>query len=215
MIDIEGRGPVPVGTIYGIGRNYADHARELGNQPPDDEPVVFLKAVSSLRGLTNGRTAYETCAIHYEAELVVRIGRTIPLESLAPGWDDIDAVGLGLDLTNRQKQQDLKSKGLPWTLAKSFLGSTILTPMIPKTLLQDRNSFQFKFFLEGQQKQIGDSNNMLFSIPKILKFLSSMNVLQEGDLIFTGTPAGVGPISKGQRFTLQLITPERIWDGQF
>lgn len=215
MIDIEGRGSVPVGTIYGIGRNYADHARELGNQLPDEEPVVFLKAISSLRGLTNGHTAYETCEIHYEAELVIRIGRTIPLASVAPGWDDVDAVGLGLDLTNRKKQQELKSKGLPWTLAKSFLGSTVLTPMIPKILLRDRNDFQFNFFLEGKQKQAGDTNCMLFSIPKILHFLSSMNVLQEGDLIFTGTPAGVGPISKGQRFTLQLTAPERIWHGQF
>ena len=215
MIQIEGRPQVPVGTIYCIGRNYLEHARELGNTPPEDEPVVFLKSASSLRGLSPSPIAYRDSELHYEAELVVRIGKIIPLGCLDAGWDAVDAIGLGLDLTHRKKQQDLKRKGLPWTVAKSFLGATILSPMIHTDTLNGRTDFEFMFFLEGNKKQHGYTKDMIYSIPKILSFLASINILHPGDLIFTGTPAGVGPICIGQRFSLQLTDPNRIWDGQF
>jgi 2-keto-4-pentenoate hydratase/2-oxohepta-3-ene-1,7-dioic acid hydratase in catechol pathway len=214
MLTIEGLGPAVVGTIYGIGRNYADHAKELGNTPPKSEPIVFLKAASSIRALANGAVAFNAGAIHYEAELVVRVGQTVPMGSEIIGWSAIDAVGLGLDLTIREKQNELKSKGLPWTLAKSFSGSSIVSPLIRTSELNGQQFFRFNFFVEDELKQSGDTRQMLFDVPTLLAFLASYNTLLPGDLIFTGTPAGVGPIQKGQKFLLELLEPHRRWDGR-
>jgi 2-keto-4-pentenoate hydratase/2-oxohepta-3-ene-1,7-dioic acid hydratase in catechol pathway len=213
MVDIEGLGAVPVGTIYGIGRNYSDHARELGNPEPSEEPVVFLKAASSIRGLENGVVAYADQTLHYEAELVVRIGQIVALGTEPQGWSAIDAVGLGIDLTHRDKQSELKAKGLPWSLAKSFTGASIVTPMVAAQTWNGITDFQFKFYLDNVLRQQGDSRNMIFSIPHIIRFLSKTNNLLPGDLIFTGTPAGVGPISPGQTFRLELCDPHRVWAG--
>jgi len=214
MLTIEGLGPAAVGTIYGIGRNYADHAKELGNAPPKSEPVVFLKAASSIRALANGAVAFNVGEIHYEAELVVRVGQTVPMGSAITGWSAIDAVGLGLDLTIREKQNELKSKGLPWTLAKSFSGSSIVSPLIRTSELNGQDFFKFNFFVEDELKQIGDTRQMLFDVPTLLAFLATFNTLLPGDLIFTGTPAGVGPLRKGQKFILELLEPHRRWEGK-
>jgi 2-keto-4-pentenoate hydratase/2-oxohepta-3-ene-1,7-dioic acid hydratase in catechol pathway len=214
MVNIEGLGATPVGTIYGIGRNYADHARELGNPEPSEEPVVFLKAASSIRGLENGVVAYADQTLHYEAELVVRIGQIVALGTEPQGWSAIDAVGLGVDLTHRDKQSELKAKGLPWSLAKSFAGASIVTPMVPAEAWNGVTDFQFKFYLENTLRQQGDTRNMIFSVPHIIRFLSRTNNLLPGDLIFTGTPAGVGPIEPGQTFRLELCNPQRAWTGR-
>ncbi len=212
-ITIEGFGTAAVGTIYGIGRNYADHAKELGNQVPVGEPVVFLKAPSSVRALAGGSLAFATESIHHEAELVLRIGQNIPLGTKNPGWAAIDAIGLGLDLTRREKQNDLKTKGLPWTLAKSFTGSSVLSPMIKTSECAGQEHFKFKFAIDGKTLQEGDTRQMIFDVPTLLTFLASFNTLLTGDLIFTGTPAGVGPMKRGDRFTLELMEPHRRWDG--
>lgn len=212
-IIIEGLGPSAVGTIYGIGRNYAEHAKELGNEAPRGEPVVFLKAVSSIRSLASGGLAFPAETFHHEAELVLRIGQTLPLGTQNLGWNCIDAIGLGLDLTRREKQSELKSKGLPWTLAKSFTGSSILSPMLRLTDCSEQTFFRFKFYIDSVLTQEGDTRNMLFDVPAILRFLTSFNTLLAGDLIFTGTPQGVGPIKQGQSFTLELEEPHRRWFG--
>lgn len=214
MINIEGLGAAPVGTIYGIGRNYADHARELGNPEPSEEPVVFLKAASSIRGLENGVVAYANQTLHYEAELVVRIGEFVALGADPQGWSAIDAIGLGIDLTHRDKQSELKAKGLPWSLAKSFAGASIVTPMVPAKSWSGVTDFEFKFYLENALRQQGDTRKMIFSVPDIIRFLSRTNNLLPGDLIFTGTPAGVGPIGPGQKFRLELYNPQRAWTGR-
>jgi 2-keto-4-pentenoate hydratase/2-oxohepta-3-ene-1,7-dioic acid hydratase in catechol pathway len=214
MITIEGLGTASVGTIYGIGRNFADHARELGNPEPAEEPVVFLKAASSIRDIDAGLVAYGNQTLHYEAELVVRIGHTVTLGGESPGWKAIDAVGLGIDLTHRDKQNELKAKGLPWSLAKSFAGASIVTPMIPVQSLAGLTDFKFKFYLENSLRQDGDTKKMIFSVPEIIRFLSRTNNLLPGDLIFTGTPSGVGPISPGQSFRLELCNPQRVWIGR-
>lgn len=214
MITIEGLGAAPVGTIYGIGRNYAAHARELGNAAPSEEPVVFLKAASSIRDVAQGVVAYENETLNYEAELVVRVGKTVALGSEPQGWNVIDAVGLGIDLTHRDKQNELKSKGLPWSLAKSFAGASIVSPMLPEHMWDGLTDFKFKFYLENTLCQDGDTTKMIFSIPEIIRFLAKFNNLLPGDLIFTGTPAGVGPISAGQTFRLELNHPHRVWTGR-
>ena len=213
MVTIEGLGPAGIGTIYGIGRNYAEHAKELGTQIPDKEPVVFLKAASSVRPLVGGPIAFGGEGIHFEAELVIRIGQTVPMGTNPVGWQFVDAIGLGLDLTRRDQQNHLKSQGLPWTLAKSFAGASVISPLIRTSELGGQTTFKFKFFVEEKLRQAGDTGLMIFSVPDLIKFLATSNTLLPGDLIFTGTPSGVGPINKGQNFRLELENPHRSWNG--
>lgn len=209
---IEGLGPAPVQNIYCIGRNYADHAKELQNPVPVGEPVVFLKTSSSLRPLDAGPLAFSGDTFHHEAELVLRIGQHVTLGHKV-GWEVVEAVALGLDLTRREIQTQLKTKGLPWTTAKSFAGSALVGPFIRTTDLEGRTDFEFSLTVNDKLTQSGDTKHMLFNVPTILTWLASFNVLLPGDLIFTGTPAGVGPIHKGDRFTLELKTPHHTWHG--
>lgn len=212
-VTIENFGPASVPTIYGIGRNYLEHAKELGNSPPEGEPVVFLKAPASLRPIASGKMAFPGESFHHEAELILRIGSTIPVGTKGLGWSAIDAIGLGLDLTRREKQSELKAKGLPWTLAKSFSGASVVSPLVRLTDCEGQTNFKFKFYINDQLKQSGDTTQMMFDVPKIIDFLTSFNTLLAGDLIFTGTPAGVGPIKTGDRFVLELEAPHRHWSG--
>ncbi len=212
-ISIEAFGPAPVGTIYGIGRNFTEHARELGNKAPTSEPVVFLKAASSVRSMMDGPLAHSADSIHHEAELVIRIGQTVPMGHASVGWEVIDAITLGLDLTLRDKQTELKSNGLPWTLAKSFAGASVLAPFLRANDFEGITDFEFRFYLNDTLRQSGDTRYMIFDVPNILTFLARSNTLLPGDLIFTGTPAGVGPIHKGDQFTLELLNPRRRWSG--
>ncbi len=212
-VTIENFGPAPVPTIYGIGRNYLEHVKELGNTPPVGEPVVFLKAPSSLRPLASGKMGFPDTAFHYEAELVLRIGQTTAVGTKGVGWDIVDAIGLGIDITRREKQAELKAKGLPWTLAKSFSGASVVSPLVRLSDCETKENFRFKFYLNDELKQTGDTAQMIFSVPQVLDFLLSFNTLLPGDLIFTGTPAGVGPIKKGDKFLLELLEPHRQWLG--
>ena len=206
--------PQPVSTIYCIGRNYADHAKELGNQVPTSEPVVFLKSRACLRGLESEPMAFAQTAFHHEVELVLYIGRDTFLgETL--GWSAVSAIALGIDVTRRETQSELKTKGLPWTTAKSFAGSAIVGPFIPKSEFEGCEHFNFNLAVNDHIKQQGNTKMMLFDVPKILTFLASFNCLLHGDLIFTGTPAGVGPIGIGDRFTMTIEQPKRTWRGVF
>lgn len=211
-IMIEGSGGAPVGNIYCIGRNYEEHAKELKNPVPVGEPVVFLKTSSSLRHLAGGALAFPEDTFHHEAELVLRIGQQIPMGHQV-GWDVVDAVSLGLDMTRREVQTGLKSKGLPWTTAKSFAGSAVVAPFIRMSDIGPQTDFEFSLHIDNTLKQAGDTRQMIFNVPSILTWLASFNVLLPGDLIFTGTPAGVGPMRKGDAFTLTLKSPQRIWHG--
>lgn len=187
-------------SVYCIGRNYAEHAKELANPVPA-EPVVFLKAASAVRPLTDGETAHAGETFHHEAELVVRIGRAAALGSPG-GWELVDGLALGLDLTRREVQTKLKEKGLPWTLAKSFAGAAPVGPFVAKEKFADLNRIKFSFAVQDELRQKGDTGDMLFQVPKLLTFLLKANRLVPGDLVFTGTPAGVGPLRHGESFTL-------------
>jgi 2-keto-4-pentenoate hydratase/2-oxohepta-3-ene-1,7-dioic acid hydratase in catechol pathway len=206
---VDGR-TVAVGTIYGIGRNYAAHAAELSNPAPA-EPVVFLKARTSVRGLTaTAPIAFEAETFHHEVELVLLIGREVPLGS-RPGWGAVEAVTLGLDLTRRAVQDQLKAKGLPWTTSKSFAGSAVLAPFLPVGLVGDPTTIRFELEVAGELRQRGTPRSMLFDVPTVLAFLASLAPLAPGDLVFTGTPEGVGPIRKGDPFRMRLDTSEAEW----
>ncbi len=211
-ITIETKGTHLVPTIYGIGRNYESHARELNNPVPKGEPVVFLKAPSSIRHAQHGPLAFSDETFHHEIELVVRVSRSCQLgETL--NWSVIDAIGLGLDLTRRAAQEKLKAGGLPWTTAKSFAGSAVISEMIPKNIFKDKTHFEFSLTVNDELRQTGNTDQMIFDVPSLLTWLASFNELQEGDLIFTGTPSGVGPIKKGDSFAMTLQEPKRIWAG--
>ena len=129
-------------TIYCVGRNYAAHADELGNERPN-EPVIFLKSMASLRGLEPSKMAFASDVFDHEVEVVVRVAQDSQLEESLT-IERLDGIGLGLDLTRRPVQQRLKEKGLPWTTAKSFCGSSILAPLVPLPLALSLGNFSFE-----------------------------------------------------------------------
>jgi len=192
---------------YCIGRNYAEHARELGNEVPNEEPVIFLKSAAALRPLDGGDIAFADETFHHEIELVVLVGAQTPLGALAPGGEHavIAAVGLGLDLTRRGKQTELKKAGLPWTVSKSFAGSALLSPMLPAAEV-DLDDVSFALQVNGEERQRGHVNQMIFSIAHQLRYLNALTPLLPGDLVFTGTPEGVGPIRKGDALVLRYLS---------
>lgn len=196
--------PVPVGTIYCIGRNYAEHAKELNNAIPS-EPVVFMKARSTLRPLAAGPLAFADESFHHEAEVVLLIGRVVALGG-AGSFADVRAVGLGLDMTRREVQTALKTKGLPWTTAKSFAGSAIVTSFAPTANVKDRGAIRLTLHVNDELRQTGVTSSMLFSVDKILTFLATLAPLLPGDLVYTGTPPGVGALRRGDR--VRLASPE-------
>ena len=187
--------------IFCVGRNYSEHAKELNNAVPES-PVIFMKPATAL--LKDGAPFYYpefSKSIHYECELVIKInknGKHIQ-EKFARKY--FDEITVGIDFTARDIQNNLKAKGLPWELAKGFDGSAVLGNFIPMENLSLENGIHFSLKKNDTVVQQGNSNDMIFSIEKIIAFVSSYFTLQKGDLIYTGTPAGVGEVAIGD--TLQ------------
>jgi len=189
------------GNIYAIGRNYRDHALELNNPVPE-QPVVFLKAPSSLREAASGPLAFANESFHHELELVFLLDPK-PSSGTAASWDSIAAVTLGLDLTRRGLQSQLKQQGLPWTLAKSFQGAAIVGPWRRLSGPWWQQVIDLSLEVNGEIRQTGRGDQMIFDMPTILNFLQQHQPLEAGDLIFSGTPSGVGAICKGDRFRMK------------
>jgi acylpyruvate hydrolase len=191
--------------IICIGRNYAEHARELNNNVPDN-PVFFLKPDTAL--VIRNRPFYYpdfSKDIHYETELVLKIckvGKSVP-ENYASEF--YDRIGVGLDFTARDLQQKCKEKGLPWEIAKGFDYSAPISPeFIPKENFKDLKNISFHMLLNGNKVQQGNSADMIFPFEKIISYVSQFMTLRTGDLIFTGTPAGVGPVKIGDKLEIFL-----------
>ena len=190
--------------IIAIGRNYAAHAKELNNPVPE-KPVIFLKPDTAL--LKDNKAFYIpdfSSDIHYELEVVLKIckeGKHIS-EKFAPKY--YEEVGLGIDFTARDIQAEHKSKGLPWELAKAFDHSAAVSNFIPKAELQDLYSSNFKLQINGETRQDGNTRNMLFSFEQIIALVSKYSTLTKGDLIFTGTPEGVGQVKAGDKLEAWL-----------
>ncbi len=185
--------------IICIGRNYAEHARELNNDVPG-EPVVFMKPESAL--IRDGKPFFlpdHLGDVHHELEIVLRIGRNGKhiAERFAATY--IDRIGLGIDFTARTLQSDLKGRGLPWELAKGFDGSAILGDWQTPEAVQWPGILSLRLEVNGETRQEGDTGQLLFSFEQIISFVSRYFTLKMGDLIFTGTPAGVGPVHRGDR----------------
>lgn len=190
--------------IICVGRNYADHARELKNEVPTD-PVLFIKPETAIIPKRNPFFIPDFSSdIHFEAELVVRInklGKNIQAR-FAPKY--YEELTVGIDFTARDVQRKLKEKGLPWEKAKAFDGSAAVGKFINKNELLNAENINFSLKLNGEEQQNGYSNDMLFGINQLIEYISSYFTLKIGDLIFTGTPAGVGPVKKDDQLELYL-----------
>lgn len=186
--------------ILAIGRNYSEHAKELNNPVPT-EPVVFMKPDTAL--LREGKAFYHpefSNDIHYEVELVVKIGKEGKHISEKFAKNYIDSIGIGIDFTARDLQENCKQKGLPWEIAKAFDHSAPIGYFININDITDIHSIDFSLKKNNELVQQGNSSNMLFSFEQIISYLSKRFTLKKGDLIFTGTPAGVGKINIGDKF---------------
>ncbi|WP_138495522.1 fumarylacetoacetate hydrolase family protein [Paenibacillus pinistramenti] len=193
-------------NVYCVGRNYKLHAEELGNDVPS-EPMIFLKpshAVVKADGQTLIMPA-DKGEIHYEAELVIRIGRAY--EKGMAVQELVDTAALGIDFTLRDVQNILKKKGHPWTAAKGFQSSAPVTSYFALPDQEQLESKDFTLLLNGDEVQRGNVKNMIFSLQKIVDYIAENYGLGEGDLIFTGTPEGVGPVKTGDKLEL-------AWDGE-
>jgi 2-keto-4-pentenoate hydratase/2-oxohepta-3-ene-1,7-dioic acid hydratase in catechol pathway len=184
--------------IFAIGRNYVEHIRELNNERPD-EPVIFTKPDTAL--LRNNEPFYYpdfSNDIHHEVELVLRIGKEGKniQEKFASKY--YDSIGIGIDFTARDLQTKAKEKGLPWDIAKGFNGSApISDKFLPVTHFKNLSDINFRLTVDGALKQQGNTGLMIFSFDYIIAYLSKFFTLRTGDLIFTGTPKGVGPVKPG------------------
>lgn len=202
------RGEVPqqvsVRNIFCIGRNYAAHIAELGNRPAES-PVVFLKPTSALNTRRSIVLPSHSSDVHYETELVLLLGQGGKNISEEQALAHVQAVGLGLDLTARDLQDNAKKAGLPWAVAKGFDDSATLTDFVLASQVPDWAHIEFQMYLNGQLRQHGHIENMIYSLPVMIAYLSRVFTLQAGDLIYTGTPEGVGTLQAGDALRLQLL----------
>lgn len=186
-------------NIHAIGRNYRAHVQELQNQQPE-APIIFGKAVASLCSGSKVQLPSDLGPIHHEIEIILRIGK-----HLGPGcFEDLNCIshiGLGIDFTARTLQGQLKQRGLPWHRAKSFQDASYIAALRP--FQGPWRPLHFSLLKNGSRVQVGNTENMIFSIPVFLRDLNQHLPLEFGDLIFTGTPQGVGPVHLGDSFRLQ------------
>lgn len=185
--------------IIAIGRNYAEHAKELNNPVPTT-PVIFMKPDTAL--LKENKPFYHpdfSEDVHHEIELVLKIskeGKHISEKFAANYYEEI---GLGIDFTARDVQARHKEKGLPWELAKAFDGSAPISTFVPKTKFESVYDINFKLDINGETRQQGNTRDLLFSFESIIAFVSKYITLKKGDLIFTGTPPGVSKVKIGDK----------------
>lgn len=188
-----------VGTIYCIGRNYAEHAKELGNAVPTS-PLVFLKPRTAL-SVDRLRLPAFSQNVHHETELVVAIGRDSQGIDEAHALDLVAGYAVGIDVTARDLQDEAKKKGQPWTFAKGLPTFAPVSRFVPAPL---PFPLSIELKVNGEIRQRGSTEEMIFSIPRLIHYLSHTFHLQAGDIIFTGTPAGVAPLRPGDRLEARL-----------
>lgn len=200
----------PIGKILCIGRNYADHIKELGNETPE-RPIIFMKPASCVIGEGEQIVipAYSSDC-HHEAELALLIGtggRDIPA---AAALSHLAGYGVAIDLTLRDVQAEQKKKGLPWEIAKGFDTACPLSPFVPASEVADPQDLRIRLSVNGEPRQDGSTALMIHRIPELVSYLSSIFTLEPGDLILTGTPAGVGPVKSGDRVVAEIPGVGRI-----
>ncbi|MDP0926665.1 fumarylacetoacetate hydrolase family protein [Paracoccus onubensis] len=191
----------PVNRVFCIGRNYAAHAVEMGHDPDREPPFFFFKSPGNLT--SDGTFAYPpmTEDVHHEIELIVALkqgGRNIPQET---ALDHVWGYGIGLDMTRRDLQGEAKKMGRPWEVGKSFEQSGPCGPLSPASEIGHPTEGEITLDINNERRQSGDLNQMIWKIPEMIAILSQYFDLQPGDLIMTGTPAGVGAVKKGDVMT--------------
>ncbi len=197
--------------IICVGRNYVDHIKELSNDRPTD-PVIFIKPDTAL--LDQSSAFYYpsfSADVHYELELVFRIGKVGKNIEAKFAHKYIDALGLGIDFTARDVQSKLKEKGLPWEKAKAFNGSAFISNLRPFQESDLTNSIDFQLEKNGITVQNGSSDLMIWNIAELIADISQYFTLKTGDYIFTGTPAGVGPVQIGDTLT-GILQGDKLFD---
>lgn len=201
----------PVRRIYCVGRNFADHAREMGAPVPASpaergQPVFFCKPADAL--VLDGQVPYArgTRDLHHEVELVVALGADAPAGVLDPARAESLVYGyaVGLDLTRRDLQGAAKAKGLPWDTGKAFDHSAPISPIVPAAEAVDLSAGALTLTVNGEVRQHGQLHDLIWTVPEILHELSKLFALKAGDLVFMGTPAGVGPLQVGDAFVASL-----------
>lgn len=199
---------LPLGKVVCVGRNYAEHAKELGNEIPD-APILFIKPATSVVSLENGFSIpQDQGSVHHEAEIALLISKQTKNISAENAWDYISHASVALDLTLRDVQSKLKEKSHPWEIAKGFDGACPLGKWVGISELSNKECIAIELIKNGEQKQVGDSTQMITSIPDLIAYISTIFTLQPGDVILTGTPAGVGPLVNGDQL-------KAVLDNQF
>ena len=187
----------PIGKIVCLARNYAEHARELGNETPA-APVLFMKPASSV--IADGeavRIPSYSQECHYEVELAVLIGKPCRAVSAENALEYVAGYGTAIDMTLRDVQNSLKSKGLPWDIAKGFDTACPLSDFVPAAAVADPHNLRLRLAVNGALRQDGCSSDMINRVPQIIAHISAIFTLEPGDVILTGTPAGVGQVVAG------------------
>lgn len=202
-VKLDGR-DIPVGKVVCIGRNYAEHIKELGNQTPD-KPVIFIKPASAI--VPSGGTIVipnysDDC--HHEIELAVLIGQSAKNVTAAEAPGYVSGYAVALDLTLRDVQSAQKSKGLPWEIAKAFDTSCPISDFVPAGQVIDPQNLQLKLTVSGEVRQDGNTRDMMRSIAELIAAASSYFTLEEGDILLTGTPSGVGKIASGDQLEASI-----------
>jgi 5-carboxymethyl-2-hydroxymuconate isomerase len=199
-----------IGKIICLARNYAEHARELGNETPA-APVLFMKPASSVIG--DGDTVRipgysQEC--HYEVELAVLIGSRATAVTTEQAMECVAGYGVSIDMTLRDVQNQLKAKGLPWDIAKGFDTGCPLSDFVAAAAIADPHALNLKLAVNGEARQNGISSDMINRIPQIIAHISAIFTLEPGDVILTGTPAGVGQVRAGDVMTAEIVTVGRL-----
>jgi fumarylpyruvate hydrolase len=196
----ESRQVFPVGRIYCVGRNYAEHAREMGHDPEREPPFFFMKPADAI--VPSGATLpfpRMTRELHHEIEMVVAIGRGGADIAPERALDHVFGYGVGLDMTRRDLQAEAKKMGRPWEMGKAFDQSAPCSALKPATMIGHPARGAIRLEVNGKIVQQGDLSQMIWSVPEMIAYLSKLVTLQAGDLIMSGTPAGVGPVRPGDR----------------
>jgi fumarylpyruvate hydrolase len=187
-----------VNRIYCVGRNYADHAREMGHDPDREPPFFFMKPASAI--VTDGADMqYPSLSndVHHEIEMVVAIGKGGTNIAADKALEHVYGYGVGLDMTRRDLQGEAKKMGRPWDTGKAFDQSAPCSALTPVAQCGHPSQGSVRLMVNGEVRQEGDLNQLIWNVPDTIAYLSTLFTLQPGDLIFSGTPAGVGPIKKG------------------
>jgi 2-keto-4-pentenoate hydratase/2-oxohepta-3-ene-1,7-dioic acid hydratase in catechol pathway len=201
----------PLGKVVCIGRNYAEHAAELNNPVPT-EPLLFIKPGSCVVPAAGGfKIPSGRGSVHYETEIAVLLGKSLSTQpSKEEVLDAISGFAPALDLTLRDVQSRLKEKGLPWEVAKSFDGACVLAPFVAASAFPDVTDIPVRLTLNGEVCQEGNSAMMLNAIVPMIQHMATQFSLLAGDVVLTGTPAGVGPLAVGDELVIELPGAIRI-----